>query len=344
MNFGRSPRLPQRPRRPRLRALVLAAGRGERLRPLTDRIPKPLLPVAGEPIAGATLRCLAAAGCEAAALNLHHLAESIRAHFGDLYAGLPVVYSHEPVLLGTLGALFPLRAYLSEADIVLVVNGDSLCRWPLAELVRRHRQSGADATLLLHSELDPERFGGGVGIDARGAVRSFRRAAAAHDEVARRVFAGAHALSPALLERVPEGPGDIISGFYEPLLAEGGHIATLSTGRKWHDCGTPRRYLEGVLDAIAGPFGRRPCAPGALIDPGARVSGSVLETGAVVERGAIVESSLLLPGASVAEGARLRHVILGHGATVAAGLELNSVLATRGGGDEALVLTPLGDG
>ncbi len=329
--------------RPRLRALVLAAGRGERLRPLTDRIPKPLLPVAGEPIAGTSLRRLAAVGCEAAALNLHHLPEQIRTHFGDSYAGLPLVYSREDELQGTLGALFPLRTFLAQADVVLLVNGDSLCRWPLAALVRRHRRSGADATLLLHAELDPERFGGGVGVDADGFVGSFRRARAGNGEVARRVFAGVHALSPALLARVPDGPGDIIAGLYEPLLAEGGRIAALETGRRWHDLGTPRRYLDGVLDAIAGPFGRRAVAPGALIDPGARVHGTVVETGAVVERGASVDDSVLLPGASVAAGARLRRVVLGHRASVPADTVLEDVLVTRGNAGEALVLTPLGD-
>jgi mannose-1-phosphate guanylyltransferase len=174
-------------------------------------------------------------------------------------------------------------------------------------------------------------------------VQSFRRARAGAGEVARRVFAGAHALSPALLDRVPKGPGDIISALYEPLLAAGGRIASLSTSRRWHDLGTPRRYLDGVLDAISGPFGRRAIAAGALVDPGARVQGSVVETGAVVERGASIEGSVILPGASVAEGARLVRVVLGHGAAVAAGTVLENVLATRGSSrEDPLVLTPLG--
>src|SRR5262245_6139342 len=117
-------------RRLRLRALVLAAGRGERLRPLTATIPKPLLPVGGRPLAAWTLERLRLAGVEAAALNLHHLGDSIRAAFGASYRGMPLVYSDERELLGTGGALPPLRDFLGEADLVLVVNGDSLCRWP----------------------------------------------------------------------------------------------------------------------------------------------------------------------------------------------------------------------
>ncbi|MBV8203217.1 MAG: nucleotidyltransferase family protein, partial [Acidobacteria bacterium] len=133
----------------RVRALVLAAGLGTRLRPLTGDMPKPLLPVLGQPILGYTLRRLAAAGCEAAAVNLHHRGEQIRRALGDDFAGLPLTWSEESHLLGTLGALQPLAGFFAAADLVLIVNGDSLCRWPLAELVRRHRENGAPATLLL---------------------------------------------------------------------------------------------------------------------------------------------------------------------------------------------------
>ncbi|MEO8504840.1 MAG: NDP-sugar synthase [Acidobacteriota bacterium] len=314
--------------RPRLRALVLAAGRGDRLRPLTDFTPKPLLPVAGEPIAGATLRRLAAAGCEAAALNLHHLGEQIRAHFGAEYAGVPLTYSSEPELLGTLGALYPLRGFLAEADVILLLNGDSLCRWPLEQLVRRHRQRGADATLLLHSRISVASFGGGVGVDRRDRITSFRRATA-EGEVRRGVFAGAHALSPRLLERIPEGPSDIISALYEPLLAEGGRLEALWTARRWHDLGTPERYLDGVLESATRSLGRSSIAVGALVDAGARVRASVLETGAVIERDAEVEHAVLLTGTSVGEGARLSRVVLGHGVAVPAGARIESMLVTR---------------
>lgn len=314
--------------RPRLRALVLAAGRGERLRPLTDFTPKPLLPVAGEPIAGATLRRLAAAGCEAAALNLHHLGEQIRTHFGAQYAGLPLHYSAEAELLGTLGALYPLRGFLGEAETILLVNGDSLCRWPIQQLVRRHRASGADATLLLHSRLDTAAYGGGVGVDERGRVLSFR-GSRVPGEAKRAVFAGLHAIAPRLLDRVPPGPGDIISGLYEPLLAAGGRIESAWTDRVWHDLGTPTRYLDGVLESATRPLGRAIVLPGAMVDAGARLRSAVLETGAVIETGADVEQAVLLPGSSVGSGARLRRVVLGHGAAVPRDSEFSAMLLTR---------------
>ncbi|HEY9420464.1 MAG TPA: nucleotidyltransferase family protein, partial [Thermoanaerobaculia bacterium] len=139
---------------------MLAAGLGTRLRPLTSHTPKPLLPVRGVPILGHTLAQLAAIGCEAAAINLHYLGDQIRQRFGESHAGMSLTWSEEPELLGTLGALHPLKEFFAPADLVLLVNGDSLCQWPLRKLVRRHLAAGARATLLLASRPDPAQFGG----------------------------------------------------------------------------------------------------------------------------------------------------------------------------------------
>jgi mannose-1-phosphate guanylyltransferase len=341
----------------RLRALVLAAGRGARLRPLTEAIPKPLLPVAGEPVLGRTLRRLAAAGCEAAAVNLHHRGDEIRSRFGREVAGLPLTWSEEPVLLGTWGALAPLRGFFAGADLVLIVNGDSLCRWPLAELVRRHLGSGAAATLLLASRADPAEFGGGVALGRDGAILSLRpgsagvaagsgagRPAAAElarsRGVRRRVFAGAHVLAPWLLERIEDGPGaasvpsDIVHDLYEPLLAERpGCLATLTTGRHWHDLGTPRRYLAAALDwaAACGGGQRRWISPAAEVSRGAAVRRSSVEAGCRIGDGAAIEGSVLLPGAAVGAGALVRGSILGPGVELPAGSRVENQLVTAGG-------------
>lgn len=237
---------------PRLRALVLAAGRGERLRPFTLKTPKPLLPIRGKPLIAWTLDALArqrrALGLDAVAINLHHLGDQVRAAIGDTYGGLPIRYSDERTqLLGTLGALFPLRRFLGEAQRFLIVNGDSLCDWPLERLLTAHENGGERvATLLLAAGADPSEFGGGVGVDRRGRVVAFGRSADPRI-VARRVFAGAHVLERDLLARVPAGPADTISHLYEPLLAAGAVIGTVSTTRRWHDLGTPERCRAAGL-------------------------------------------------------------------------------------------------
>jgi len=338
----------------RLRALVLAAGLGTRLRPLTDDLPKPLLPVLGQPLLGLTLRRLAAAGCEAAAINLHHGAAHIRRAFGSEHAGLPLTWSEEPRLLGTLGALGPLAGFFAGADLALVVNGDSLCRWPLAELVERHLAAGALATLLLAARADPAEFGGGVAVDRDGKLLWLRSAGAAaglggHEAgvsrppgrrmpgmrgTRRQVFAGAHVLSRRLLQRIAarpaQDPADFVRDLYEPLLAEQpGCLNSLTTARRWHDIGTPRRYLAATLDWMGARD--RWISPAAAVAPAAAVRRSSVEAGSRVAAGAVVEDSVLLPGAGVGAGCEVRDSILGPGVEVPAANRVTSQVVVAGG-------------
>src|SRR5215203_162341 len=309
----------------RIRALVLAAGLGTRLRPLTNHTPKPLLPVRGVPILGHTLSQLAAFGCEAAAVNLHYLGDQIRQRFGDVHAGMPLTWSEEPEVLGTLGALHPLKEFFAPADLVLLVNGDSLCRWPLRKLIRRHLASGARSTLLLTSRPDPAAFGGGVGIDPAGRILSFWPGDRDRGEVARRhVFAGAHVFSPDLLSRVAPGKADIVRQLYLPMLEEGERIESVVDPGSWHDLGTPQRFLEAVLGWSRAGWPERLwrrswISQEASLGAGAKVRRSSIEPGAKVGEAARVESSILLPGARIGKGSVVREAIVGFGASVPPG-------------------------
>lgn len=309
----------------RIRALVLAAGLGTRLRPLTNTIPKPLLPVRGVPILGHTLAQLAAIGCEATAVNLHYLGDQIRQRFGESHAGMSLTWSEEPELLGTLGALHPLKELFAQADLALLINGDSLCRWPLRRLIRRHLAGGARATLLLTSRPDPAGFGGGVGIDRAGRILSFRPGDPERGEVARRyVFAGAHVFSPDLLTRVGPAKSDIVRDLYIPMLEEGERIGSVVHTGRWHDLGTPQRFLEAVLDWARADWPERLwrrswVSQEASLGAGARIVRSSIEPGARVGEGARIERSVLLPGAKVGKGCVVREAILGFGASVPAG-------------------------
>ncbi len=323
----------------RIRALVLAAGLGTRLRPLTDTTPKPLLPVRGVPILGHTLAQLAAVGCEAAAVNLHHLGDQIRQRFGDAHGGMPLTWSEEPELLGTLGALHPLQEFLAQADLVLLINGDSLCRWPLRRLIRRHLAGGAHATLLLTSRPDPAAFGGGVGIDRVGRILSFRPGDPERGEVVRRyVFAGAHVFSPRLLSRVGPGKADSVRDLYMPMLEEGELIDALVDGGRWHDLGTPQRFLEGVLDWARADWPERLwrrswISPKAHQGSRVKVKRSAIEPGVRLGEGARIERSVLFPGARIGRGCVVREAIIGSGASVPPGtwVERRIIMPQRAG-------------
>lgn len=293
----------------RLRALVLAAGHGSRLRPLTAFIPKPLLPVRGVAAAARTIDQLVALGCEGVAINLFHRGEQIREALGDSRGSVSITYSVETELRGTLGALAPLRDFLGRADTILIVNGDSLCRWPFRSLLRRHRRSGADATMLVSKRIDPEQFGGGVEVANHKKIVSLRPGGAPNPDNDRRVFMGAHVITSRLLDRVPaEGTANFVEDLYEPLLNEGGTIAAQETSRKWHDLGTPERYRRAVLD-----WGRhrRWVAPEAHVSSGARVRGSVVEADTAVQQGSRIGASVVLSGAQIGRGCRVVESIIG---------------------------------
>lgn len=281
-----------------------------------------------------TLDALVAAGCEAAAINLHHQAEAIPDAFGDSYRGMRLVYSREERILGTGGAFLPLRDFFGTSDPILLVNGDSLCDWPLGELLVRHRRRAAPATLLLAGRPDPRRFGGGIGIDRAGRVRAIRPEPRFGPVVRRFVYAGSYALDPRLLERLPPGFSDSMDDLFSPLLAEGGHIDSLVTWKPWHDLGTPARYLDALLDLAARGGAREWRGEGALVAPGAQLRRVVVERGARVEADARVEEAALLPNATVGEGARLRRVVVGEQVEVPAGSAWSDVLLTpwRAGG------------
>jgi mannose-1-phosphate guanylyltransferase len=312
-------------RNTRIRALVLAAGLGTRLRPLTLAVPKPLLPVRGVPILGNALARLAEVGCEAAAVNLHYLGDAIRRHFGDSYSGLPLTWSEEPEVLGTLGALHPLREFLAPADLVLLVNGDSFCDWPFRELIDRHLANRWRSTLLLTSWPDPADFGGGVGIDREGRILSLRAGVPERGEaVSRYAFAGAHVFSPELLVDLKPGKSDIVGDLYVPMLAAGEAIGSLVDGRPWHDMGTPRRFLDGTLEA--GTW----ISPRSSVDASATVVRSSIEPGAAVEAGARVEGCVLLPGARIGAGSVVRESIVGFGAAIPPGARVERQIAMPG--------------
>lgn len=321
--------------RSRFCALVLAAGFASRLRPLSHHIPKPLLPVCGEPVAGRTLRQLQQAGCKLAALNLHHLPKAIERTFGDSYLGMPLIYSLEEEIQGTLGALHPLRQALGEYDALVLVNGDSLSDWPFRKLMRRHVRSGADVTLLLQKVASTEEFQGGVGLDSTGQVVQLRSARAVGSVVRRAVFAGAHVISPRLLERIEPGRADIVADFYIPHLAEQGTIASCLTACRWHDLGTPRRYLRACLEWRRGRWPLRFfrvgswLAPSAKVAESSRVQRSVVEADAVVEERASVEETLVLPKARVGRGAAIVHCLVGPGVTVPAGARIEGSMINR---------------
>ncbi|MCC6527509.1 MAG: NTP transferase domain-containing protein [Polyangiaceae bacterium] len=274
--------------------MVLAAGYGTRLRPLTDELPKPLVPIGDRPMLGHIAAELARGGVERLVVNTHHLPAAFRADaLADL--GLPCELVHEPTILGTAGGVANAASWLGAGD-VLVWGGDVLCRVDLAALHAHHRATGAAATLLA----TPRAAGlGTLGLDAEGCVVRLRgeRFGA---ELAGADFTAVQILAERLRRELPSA-GCIVGDGYLPWLRAGRRdVRAALLVERFDDIGDPASYLAANLRWL----GRR--GVGAWVSPAASVAPGVELCRAVVGAGAVVGGSGVVCDAVVWPGARAR--------------------------------------
>jgi aminoglycoside/choline kinase family phosphotransferase/dTDP-glucose pyrophosphorylase len=242
-----------------MKALVLAAGLGTRLLPYTAHTPKALFPLAGTPVLARHIAHLEAAGCEAVAVNTHHLHAQVESFVRAARFRIPVQTRHEPRLLGTGGAIGNLRDFWDERPF-LVVNADIHHAIDLRAVYAAHLAGGATAAATLVLVNDPE-FNT-VAVDADGGIHGFAasRADAAPGAL---TFTGIQVLSPVVLDYLPCGdPADSIAAF-RAMLSDGLRLNALVTRQPWVDLGTPARYRRAARDACAlaaweSAFGRPP--------------------------------------------------------------------------------------
>jgi NDP-sugar pyrophosphorylase family protein len=298
--------------------MVLAAGLGLRMRPLTLLRAKPVLPVLNRPLIHWTLELLRRHGVTDVVINLHHLPATVRRAVGDgRTLGLRVSYSFERKILGTSGGPRKVRRFFGDEPFLLV-NGDVLFDFDLSDLVRRHAASGARATLALKAYRRVEAYGGVV-IGPGGFVRAL---AGLPRPVPGRplLFTGVHVLDPDLLDRLPPGPSDSVRDLYAPLVAEGQRLLGVRVSGAWYDFGSPSLYLASQLSMMSSGFRGAGVArlvhPEARVHPRARVTRSVVGPGAVVGEGAVVSGSVLWEKAEVGRGARVSASIVATGGRV----------------------------
>ncbi len=245
--------------------------------------------------------------------------------------GLKVTYSHERTILGTGGGPRKVRAFFGDAPF-LIVNGDVVFDFDLTALVRRHRSSGAPATLALKPNPDPRTYNAVV-TDSRGRVLSLR------GQPRRRrgttsLFAGVHVVDPWLLDRLPRGASDTVQDLYVPLITEGRPPLGVRVKGPWYDLGSPSPYLASQLSLLASGFaGKRGSAlvdGTARVHPRARVVRSVIGAGSVVGEGAEVRDSVLWDRVRVGDEAVVDGCILATGVRIEDGEGVASSLVMRG--------------
>lgn len=307
-----------------MKAIVLVGGEGTRLRPLTETIPKPLIPLVDRPFLDHVLGHLARHGIHEVLLSSSYLEES----FVPFIHGRGITWIGEPAPLGTAGASANAMVEGGLKDTFLVLNGDILTDLDLTALVDFHRDRGAAATIALEA-LDDARPYGLVSVGDGGRVLEFREKPQGDDPVPGLINAGTYVLEPEALDRVPPGqPVSIERATFPDLIASGEPVFGFVSRSYWMDLGTPEKYLRATFDALEGRIeGLSYVAP--HVDPSASVSlrahlGRWVVVGPDAEVGdeAEVEDSVLLAGASVGVGARVRDSIVGPRAAVGDGAAL----------------------
>jgi mannose-1-phosphate guanylyltransferase len=292
--------------------LVLTAGLGTRLSPLTDVRAKPAIPVAGTPMIRRIVRWLVSQGVDDLVLNLHHRPASLTARLGDgRDLGARVRYSWElPRILGSAGGPRLARAIVG-ADPFLIVNGDTLTDVDLLRLVDAHSASGALVTMALVPNSEFMRYGG-VLIDADGRVTGFvRRGPSAKGSYH---FVGVQVVAGRVFDAVEPGTAaSSIGGVYDAWIAAGA-IRGVVADAAFYDVGTPADYWRASL-AIAATEGTSGSSVGAgtRIDPSAHVRQSVLWDDVAVGPGAQLDECIVTDGVQVPAGASHRRAILVRG-------------------------------
>jgi mannose-1-phosphate guanylyltransferase len=313
-----------------VKAVVLVGGLGTRLRPLTETVPKPMLPILDRTMVEHLVARLATVGIDEVVLSLRYQPDAFQRAFpGAECGGVRLRYAVEPEPLDTGGGIAFAARSAGVDSTFLAVNGDVLNRFDLAPMLALHRRTGAEGTVATAVVDDPSDLGVVV-ADSHGRVTQWVEKPGAGRSPANTVNAGTYVLEPSVLDRIPEGTRLNINSDTFALLVADGTLFALPVEGWWLDVGTVPRYLQAHEDLLAldDLDGRVPLASsGVWVAPGARIDGEVaprsfIGAGARIEAGATVEASSIGPGVVVASGAVVRRsvvladAVVGEGATV----------------------------
>ena len=335
--------------------MVLAAGKGTRLFPLTGEIPKPMAPVVDTPIIRHIFGLLARHGVSEAYVNVHYLADALLEAYGGEASvdDMIVRLVREEQLTGTAGGIKHLAGVARKSsgnfdEPFVVVSGDALTDVDIKSLVAFHKEKGALATIALHRVYDTSEFGV-VEIDQQGNISGFQEKPDPKEAISTLANSGVYVFEPGVLEYIPENAFFDFARDVFPLLLEAGERFVGYQGSfYWSDIGTLEAYRQAQYDVLSGKV--RVKVPGekrgeslwvgenAQIHPSAALEGYVVVgQDAVVGRGVIlsgdvtvgtdcwirpnatIKRSILLPGASIGDGAYLEDCIVGHGYDVRSG-------------------------
>ena len=317
-----------------MQALILAGGKGTRLRPLTVYTPKPIVPICNRPFLLYQIDTLRRAGVTDITLSLSYQPEKIEQQLGDgSNFGVKLKYTVEPQPMGTAGAYKFAEDLIREPTVVF--NGDILTDLDLKTVIRQHKERNAVATIVLTPVEDPSAYGV-VETEADGRVLRFLEKPKPEETSCKNINAGTYILEPAVLDLIPKGENHSFEyGLFPNLLKRGdAFFAHVPPRTYWIDIGTPARYLQAHQDLLANRVSRihikerhgsfdsathaeidelSMIADDCTIKPGAQIINSVLGRGCYIEERARIENSVIWSHTRVGTVAEVNGAIVARG-------------------------------
>ncbi len=302
--------------------IILAGGRGTRLAPLTDTLPKPLLPVGNIPTLSHILRSLEKIGIRRATISVGYKKDAILKRYGGIFRTIRLDYAAEETPLGTAGAVkaavlpagystdqFGDR--LSEDGDILVLSGDALFEGDLSRFIKSHEQSGADVSIAAKQLHDVSGYGVMVGSPSR--IEAFVEKPSPENTPSHTVNIGMYLLSRRILSEIPDGIYDFGKDLFPSLLQKGYHLAYTLFTDYWCDIGTHQSYLAANLRQSGGGsvVGTRCTLP-----PSAQIESSVLMDNVTLGENTSVAHSIVASGVTLADGITLFHNVVGEGCVI----------------------------
>lgn len=321
-----------------MKAMILAAGFGTRLRPLTDKVPKPMVPILNRPILEHSIHLLRTHGIHDITVNLHHLPEMIKDHFGDgKDFGVQLHWSHEPEILGTAGGIKKAQEFL-DGEAFLVINSDVVVDIDLSKVIAFHKAQGSALTLVVREGDSPEQCDP-IEVDDNDRIVHMVGTSSMNlpDDTTRVLFTGIQVMEPGIFDRIPENKfygttTDVFPGMLEDELP----MFAYWHSDYWKDIGTIQSYLDVHKDLLDGrmegglPIETNDPPSGHLTQPvfigkNCKIADTanigpyaVLGDGCIVKDHAVIEHSICWNDVTLGKNSHIRRSVLGNGVTAKA--------------------------
>jgi len=337
-----------------VKAMILAGGMSTRLYPLTREVPKPLVPIAGEPNSAHLLRYLKSFGIEDVAINVHYLADKIEHAFGDgSQYGVNLTYLHEEKLMGSAGAVKAMQSFLGD-DTFVVIGCDELTDMRLDALIAFHKKQSAIASIALVEAEDVTQYGVVV-VDGNGRIEAFQEKPAKGLEKSKLVNTGVYVFEPAIFGRIPANEFYDFGKNVFPELQEdkAPFYGMTMQGAYWRDIGTPNEYRRASQDVLEGRVrlagaraqgypsdatlgddvrieGDVRIGSHTTLGDGVRVIGpTIIGDRVSIGAGATIENSIVWDGVRIGKGARVADSIVGIDFDIAAGATIQGSIVAN---------------